>query len=43
MRLEGIEPPTYRFGIWHSIQLSYRRGILLSFKDQVTKLTHRHC
>ena len=26
MRLEGIEPPTYRFGIWHSIQLSYRRN-----------------
>ncbi len=27
-RLEGIEPPTYRFEVCRSIQLSYRRNLL---------------
>ena len=27
-RLEGLEPPTARFEVWNSIQLSYRRSIV---------------
>jgi hypothetical protein len=28
-RLEGLEPPTYRFEVCRSIQLSYRRALEL--------------
>src|SRR3972149_5651320 len=30
-RLEGIEPPTYRFEVCRSVQLSYRRDLIFLF------------
>ena len=33
-RLEGVEPPTYRFEVCRSVQLSYRRVIIIRSIEQ---------
>ena len=40
VRLAGFEPVTFRVGVWHSIQLSYRRSYSLAIVAQGTKIVN---